>query len=106
MTTTEIAQLLRVAEEEIRQQQDAHPEITYAVAGTACLLRSGLASAAGMRHAPVRRAYLAAVAQTSADTLRGALIRRPHLAEKAETLLDCATSLLSIADAARLPEAP
>lgn len=101
MTTTQIVALLRAAEEEIHSQQDAHPEISYAVSGTATLIRASLAVSAGMHHDAPRRRHLATVAQIASSNLSDALARRPHLLQSAELLRDCALSLLSIAAAAR-----
>lgn len=104
MTTDQITQLLRVAEAEIRERRDVHPEIEGAASGSACILRAGLASAAEMHVSDwVVRYRLADAAQIAAENLSVAILRRPHISEATEPLWNVAMGLAQIADYARAP---
>ena len=103
--TQTLIDMLRVTEEEITSQRDAHPEIHYAVHGTATLIRCGLASAVAIKTDSLRRRSLAATAQIAADNLASVLDRRPHLHDVAWQLRDDVLALYYVADEARKVEA-
>jgi hypothetical protein len=101
MTNFELAYLMDVAEKDLTTEQDAHPEIAYAVAGSACLLRVGLDKAEAITAPAVQRQHLITIAGMAAANLGAALDRHPHLLERAKLLADCVSSLASMATAAR-----
>jgi hypothetical protein len=100
--TASLAALLDTAHDEIRQQQDAHPEVAFAVSGAALMLRVSLSTARGMKCDPLARRHLAAAAQIAGQTLTGALDRHPRVAVAAEKLRDDALALTQIADLLRV----
>lgn len=101
MTNFELAYLMDVAEKDLTAEQDAHPEIAYAVYGSACLLRVGLDKASGLTSPAVQRQHLITIAAMAAQNLGAALDRNPGLSVKAKLLADCASSLSAVAEAAR-----